>query len=58
MCESSEILRYSIRQQDDTLIEMTIADNKENRLFVAWVEAYEAAQDKFRGLTPAKKALS
>lgn len=45
------VLRYNIRQQDGSLVEMIVEDTKEMRLFVAWVRAYEAAQDQFT-LTP------
>lgn len=33
---------YSIRQQCGKLVVMHVANTKEMRLFVEWVEAYEA----------------
>ena len=39
------VIYYNIRQQDDTLVEMTVADTLNMRLFVAWVEKHDGHDD-------------
>jgi hypothetical protein len=37
----NNIIYYKIRQQDDTFIEMTVADTPSNRMFVQWVQIHD-----------------
>ena len=47
------VIYYNIRQQDDTLVEMTVADTLNMRLFVAWVEKHDGHDDVInQQLTP------
>jgi ABC-type branched-subunit amino acid transport system ATPase component len=46
------VLHYTIRQQDGTLVEMSVADNLSMRLFVAWVERYESGGGKHENPSP------
>lgn len=39
------VIYYNIRQQDDSLVEMTVADTQGMRLFVAWVEKHDGHED-------------
>lgn len=45
------LLTYTIRQQDDTLVEMNMLDTLNGRLFVAWVKRYEGIEETPRSST-------